>query len=813
MKRKLIALLLALLMFFALALPASAENDHAANAKDFESERGEKTDTLPGGELLERGADSPASDASKSAGEKADEDVTVKAGQSTSASYTLEQVVVLSRHNLRAPLSSNGSVPADLTPHAWIKWSAGSSELTLKGGVEETSMGQYFKKWLAQECLIAENAVPEEGEVRFNARDKQRCRATARYFAAGMLPLADIDVEYPGGPYDTEDFMSPTLKYYSDAFAADATAQVASLGGSKGFEGLADETRDAVRLIMDTVDMPDSEAYKSGKYGDLLTDGSGYKMAAEKEPDVTGAIKTATQVADALVLQYYEEPDADKAAFGHELTEEDWAEVGGFLTTSLEMKHGAPLVALSVTHPLIQELKNELENESRKFSFFCAHDCTVLGTLSALGVEDYTLPGSIETKTPIGVKLLFERWRDGEGQAWYRVDLVYRSTEQIRSGEMLTLENPPLRYDLRFEGVETNEDGLIAEAELFGMFDRTLTAFDKLGAQYGQEVTIEGWEPSSPAMQSIVKFVEDSVDESSDAFIPKADRIAVFDMDGTLFGERFPTYFHDWLFIWRALHDESFKAPAYLKAFAKSWEEKVLSGIPIGNFDALERELGPKLYEGLTPDEYMEVVRTFKALPVRGFENMSYGEAYFQPMVSLVKYLYDHDYTIYIVSATYRDAVRVMTEGVLDEWIPFDHVIGTDLLYAASGDEEENSMFYEFKPDDELVITGRLFLKDQKTNKVTAIQREIGRVPVLAFGNSTGDFSMATYTLQNKKYGGRAYMLLCDDTERDYGDPAAAAAFQKKCDACGFYTVSMKDEFKTFYPEGVHIAEVLPDAA
>ena len=314
--------------------------------------------------------------------------------------------------------------------------------------------------------------------------------------------------------------------------------------------------------------------------------------------------------------------------------------------------------------------------------------------------------------------------------------------------------------------------------------------------------SIDYWNPSSPAMKSIMEFVTKSVDENSDGFIPKADRIAVFDNDGTLYGERFPTYFNDWLFIQRALYDDSYKAPAYLKAFAQSWEDKVLKGIPIENFDALERELGPKLYEGLTPEEYAEVVRWFKALPVWGFEGMTYGEAFFPPMVSLVEYLFQHDYKIYIVSATYRDAVRVLTEGVLDEYIPSDHVIGTDLLYVASGDEHKESMFYELKPDDQLVIAGRLFIKTQKTNKATVIQREIGKVPVLAFGNSTGDFSMATYTLQNKKYGGRAYMLLCDDTQRDYGDPEVAAAFREKCDANGFYTISMKEEFETLYPEG-----------
>ena len=260
------------------------------------------------------------------------------------------------------------------------------------------------------------------------------------------------------------------------------------MGGDAGFDGIAEQNRDVTRLIMDTVDMRDSTVYRSGKYGDLLKDGCGYTMAADKEPDLTGAIKPAYQVADALLLQYYESPDATEAAFGHELTDGDWAALGKFMTTCLEIKHGAPLVAVNITNPLIRELKGELENKDRKFSFFCAHDCTVLGTLTALGAEDYALPGSIETKTPIGVKVLFERWRDSAGQAWYRVNLVYRSTEQIRSGEMLTPENPPLRYDLRFEGVETNADGLISEADLLALFDRTLDAYDELEEQYGEKM-------------------------------------------------------------------------------------------------------------------------------------------------------------------------------------------------------------------------------------------------------------------------------------------------------------------------------------
>lgn len=82
--------------------------------------------------------------------------------------------------------------------------------------------------------------------------------------------------------------------------------------------------------------------------------------------------------------------------------------------------------------------------------------------------------------------------------------------------------------------------------------------------------TIDNWAADSPAMQSIVAFVTASVDETSDGYIPKADRIAVFDNDGTLYGERFPTYFNDWLYIQRALYDDTYEAPEELKAFAQA---------------------------------------------------------------------------------------------------------------------------------------------------------------------------------------------------------------------------------------------------
>ena len=199
-------------------------------------------------------------------------------------------------------------------------------------------------------------------------------------------------------------------------------------------------------------------------------------------------IKTATSVADALTLQYYEEPDPVKAAFGHELTMEDWLLIHSIVDTYSDMLFTRPLVCVNVAHPLLKEIRAELSAEGRKFSFLCGHDSNIASVLASLGVKNYSLPDAIEPRTPIGCKLVFERWLDADSKAWYAVNLVYASTEQLRQYARLSLEEPPMKVALSFDGIETNADGLIAEADMLSLFDGAIDAFDELLNQYSAEL-------------------------------------------------------------------------------------------------------------------------------------------------------------------------------------------------------------------------------------------------------------------------------------------------------------------------------------
>ncbi|MBR4382966.1 MAG: hypothetical protein IKP64_05355, partial [Selenomonadaceae bacterium] len=74
---------------------------------------------------------------------------------------------------------------------------------------------------------------------------------------------------------------------------------------------------------------------------------------------------------------------------------------------------------------------------------------------TALGVEDYTLPGTIEWRVPIGTKLVIKKFRGSDGNEYARLSLVYPATAQIVNREMITLENPPMKVPLKLRGLQT----------------------------------------------------------------------------------------------------------------------------------------------------------------------------------------------------------------------------------------------------------------------------------------------------------------------------------------------------------------------
>lgn len=394
--------------------------------------------------------------------------------------YTLKEVVILSRYNIRSPLSDNGSALGKLTPHRWTNWSAASSELTLRGGVLETMMGQFFRKWLVSEGLFTENYVPNADEVNFYANSMQRTIATAQYFSSGFMPVANVAVRHRYAPSKMDPVFFPRLTKVSEAFCSDAMNQIAAMGGKKGIRGINEGLEDSYRIIADVLDLKDSPACKSGETCAFDDYDTQIILKKGEEPAMKGSLKLANSASDAFILQYYEEADAQKAAFGHDISISDWEKIARIKDVYGDVLFTAPVVAYNVAHPLLVYMNDELNSDGRKFTFLCGHDSNIASVNAALEVEDYELPSSIEKKTPIGSKLVFEKWIDKSGNEFVAINLVYQTTEQLRNIEMLDLDHSPMVYQLQLKGLKLNADGLYSFEDVNGRFEKAIAAYDDI---------------------------------------------------------------------------------------------------------------------------------------------------------------------------------------------------------------------------------------------------------------------------------------------------------------------------------------------
>lgn len=401
--------------------------------------------------------------------------------------YKLKEAVVLSRHNIRAPLSDSKSDLGHMTPHEWNKWGAGKSELTSRGGVLETQMGQYFRKWAVDAGLFPENYVPTADDLNVIANSMQRCMATAQYFTSGFLPVANVRVNHRFTPSKMDPLFNPQLTKVSPAFVAEAMRQINAMGGKKGLVGVNEKIAPNYALIEEVLDMDESPMVKekSPKLDALKNYNTEVVFKKYDEPKLKSgsALKAMNDVSDALILQYYEQPDTLKAAFGHKINRKDWEKIAKVKGMYQDVLFGTPIVATNVAYPLIQYIYDELRSPDRKFTFLVGHDSNLQAVATALGAEPYELENAIEKHTPIGSKIVVEKFIGPDGEEYADINLVYQSVDQLRNMSLLDLENPPMIYQLSLEGLAKNADGLYKMSDLANRFEEALAAYEAIPAK------------------------------------------------------------------------------------------------------------------------------------------------------------------------------------------------------------------------------------------------------------------------------------------------------------------------------------------
>ncbi len=390
------------------------------------------------------------------------------------AKYELKEVVVMSRHNIRSPLVSGGAAYMRVTPHQWFRWTSPGSQLSLRGGVLETEMGQFFRKWVVAEGLLPDNCRPVGSEVLFYANSRQRTFATAKYFSAGFLPFANVEIQHKYYEDKMDPVFTPQFTKMNDQYRQQVMAEINAMHG--GPQAWMQSVQPTLMMMEKLIDMPHSPAAENDTthfwYGDTQ-----FILEKGDEPRMKGGYTLANSVADALVLQCYE--SESMAAFGHKLTEEQWRGICGVKEVYDALLFTTHSAAVNLAYPLVSRIREELHHEGRKFTFLCGHDSNLASISAALRLNLPETEQALEVRTPIGSKLVFEKWSDGS-EDYVAINLVYPKYSQLHARTLFSLEEPPMVQSVTIEGLTANSDGLYRLADLDARMAGAMAEYDTI---------------------------------------------------------------------------------------------------------------------------------------------------------------------------------------------------------------------------------------------------------------------------------------------------------------------------------------------
>jgi phosphoglycolate phosphatase-like HAD superfamily hydrolase len=294
------------------------------------------------------------------------------------------------------------------------------------------------------------------------------------------------------------------------------------------------------------------------------------------------------------------------------------------------------------------------------------------------------------------------------------------------------------------------------------------------------------------AKKSIVDFVQRVTTKGGKDFVPPAERIATFDNDGTLWAEQ-PLYFQ----VVFALDRVKALAPQHpewkdKEPFASLLKGDLKAALAGGNRSIAEIMVAT--HAGMTTEEFDKVVKDWLAGARHPTTKRPYTEMVYQPMLELLRYLRASGFKTFIVSGGGIEFMRAFAEKTYG--IPPEQVIGSS-----------GKLKFELRDGKPVLVKlPEIEFVDDNVDKPVAIQKFIGRRPILAFGNSDGDLQMLQWTAAG---GGARFMGYVHHTdaarEWAYDRQSSIGRLDKGLDeakAKAWTVVSMKDDWKTIFPPG-----------
>jgi hypothetical protein len=289
---------------------------------------------------------------------------------------------------------------------------------------------------------------------------------------------------------------------------------------------------------------------------------------------------------------------------------------------------------------------------------------------------------------------------------------------------------------------------------------------------------------------AIVEFVGKVTKEGSPDFVPEAERIATFDNDGTLWCEQ-PMYFQALFALdrvgamakdhpeWREQQPFKSVLDRDMKALAEQGEKGLL-------------EIVETTHSGMTVDEFQKIVSDWMKTAHHPRFKQPYDKCIYQPMVEVLDYLRANGFKTFIVSGGGIDFMR--------PWAPDAYGIPPEQIVGSCG-----KMKFEVRDGQPVLMKlPEVDFIDDGPGKPVGIARFIGRRPIIAFGNSDGDFEMLQYTTEGEKSPRLGLLVHHTDAEREYAydHPSEVGQLERGLEEApkqGWVVIDMKKDWKKVF--------------
>ncbi|HTT29948.1 MAG TPA: HAD family hydrolase [Solirubrobacteraceae bacterium] len=307
--------------------------------------------------------------------------------------------------------------------------------------------------------------------------------------------------------------------------------------------------------------------------------------------------------------------------------------------------------------------------------------------------------------------------------------------------------------------------------------------------------TLASWHDTR-ARRAIVEFVEKVTCQGGADYVAPADRIAVFDNDGTLWCEK-PIQIEVGFILKRlaemAAADASLRERQPWKAAHErdyAWLSNAITKHYHGDDSDVKVLMAGILraFAGMTVEEYAAAADEFLHGRHQTIDR-KFRECGYLPMIELLRYLEAHGFSTFIASGGDRDFMRPVTDEIYG--VPAERVIGSSNALSYQEDETGGTLVYLAQPD----------VFDDGPIKPVRIWSRIGRRPILAAGNSNGDVPMLRYTGGPSRPALRL-LLLHDDADREFEYTAGAEQSLEVAAEEGWTVVSIRQDWANVFTDG-----------